>query len=51
MKRPVIEDSNTIKKIQKFANFNTDGNFTKAVLILIESGFKSEEDKKNKAKS
>ena len=36
MKRPIIEDE-LEDLVQKFANHNTDGNFTEAVSILIRS--------------
>ena len=36
MKRPIIEED-LEKLVQKFANQNTNGNFTEAVSILIRS--------------
>ena len=36
MKRPIIEDE-LEDLVQKFANHNTNGNFTEAVSILIRS--------------
>ena len=37
MKRPVIDDEMLEGEIQKFANDNSNGNFTLAVSILIRS--------------
>ena len=49
MKRPIIEDD-LAEMVQKFANNNTDGNFTEAVSILIRSALLASKIADNKVR-
>ena len=49
MKRPIIEDD-LAEMVQKYANQNTDGNFTEAVSILVRSALLANKMMSRKAK-